>query len=152
MKFVPINPMKTKLMILAALFVGAASLPAAEKIVGGPKGGRLLEADGQKAEFFVNNERKVEIIFYDATLKPVAPGDQVVAITAEPKAGRTPVALEKTATGYVSKAALPEGDPYRVVVQMRAKPDAKPQNFRVDFNLETCGECKRAEYACTCND
>ena len=145
--------MKLKSFIIAVVAAcSAVSLVAAEKIVGGPKGGRLLEVDGQKAEFFVTKDRKVEITFYDAALKPVAPGEQVVAVTAEPTAGRAKVDLEKTATGYISKAALPEGDPYRVVVQMKAKPDAKPQNFRVDFNLATCGECKRAEYACTCND
>ncbi len=144
--------MKPKLIILAAILTAAVSLTAADKIVGGPKGGRLLEADGQRAEFFVNPDRKVEITFYDAALNAVAPGDQVVAITAEPKSGRAKVDLEKTATGYVSKSALPEGAPYRVVVQMRAKPDSKPQNFRIDLNLEACGECKRAEYACTCDD
>ncbi len=145
--------MKLKSFVIAvAAFCSAVSLIAAEKIVGGPKGGRLLEVDGQKAEFFVTADRKVEITFYDAALKPVAPGEHVVAVTAEPKAGRAKLDLDKTATGYLSKTALPEGDPYRVVVQMKARPDAKPQNFRVDFNPATCGECKRAEYACTCND
>lgn len=144
--------MKLKSLVLAvAALCSAVSLTAAEKIVGGPKGGRLLEAEGQKAEFFVTKDKKVEITFYDAALKPVAPGEQVVTVTAEPKSGRTPVALEKTATGFVSKASLPDGDPYRVVVQMRAKPDGKAQNFRVDLNTATCGECKRSEYACTCN-
>lgn len=144
--------MKLKSLILAvAALSGAVALNAAEKIVGGPKGGRLLEVDGQKAEFFVTKDKKVEITFYDSALKPVAPAEQVVAVTAEPKSGRTKIDLEKTATGYVSKTALPEGTPYRVVVQMRAKPDAKPQNFRVDLDLENCGECKRAEYACTCH-
>lgn len=144
--------MKLKSLILAvAALSGAVALNAAEKSVGGPKGGRLLEVDGQKAEFFVTKDKKVEITFYDSALKPVAPAEQVVAVTAEPKSGRTKIDLEKTATGYVSKTALPEGTPYRVVVQMRAKPDAKPQNFRVDLDLENCGECKRAEYACTCH-
>lgn len=145
--------MKLKLFLftVAALMVTVSS-PAADKIVGGPKGGRLLEADGQKAEFFVTPDRKVEITFYDAALKPVAPSEQAVTVTAEPKAGRAKLDLEKTPTGYISKTALPEGDPYRVVVQLRAKADAKPQNFRVDFNLEKCGECKRAEYACTCDN
>lgn len=142
---------KSLLMTVAAM-ISAAALFAAEKIVGGPKGGRLLEADGQKAEFFVTKDRKVEITYYDAALKPVAPGDHVVTVNAEPKSGRLKLDLEKTATGYISKTALPAGDPYRVVVQMRAKPDAKPQNFRVDLDLALCGGCKRAEYACTCDD
>ena len=145
--------MKTKTLLLAAaVLAGLASLCAAEKITGGPKGGRLLETQPHKAEFFVTKDRRAEIIFYDAALKPVAPAAQVVAITAEPKSGRTKVDLEKTATGFISKTALPaSGEPYRVVVQVREKPDASPKNFRVDLNLEICGECKRGEYACTCD-
>jgi hypothetical protein len=145
--------MKTKQLMLGIAFLAFAISLHAEKIVGGPKGGRLLEADSQKAEFFVTPDRKVEIIFYDAALNPTAPGDQVVAVTAEPKSGRTKLELEKTATGYVSKTPLPESaEPYRVVVQIRATADAKPANFRIDLNLTTCGECSRAEYACTCDE
>ena len=139
---------------ITSLFIAlaaSAALSGAEKIIGGPKGGRLLETEPQKAEFFVTKDRKVEITFYDAALKPVAPAAQVVAVTAEPKSGRAKIDLEKTATGFVSKQALPASEePYRVVVQVREKPDAAPKNFRVDLNLDTCGECKRAEYACTC--
>ncbi len=143
--------MKLKLysLILAALGC-AVSLNAADKIVGGPKGGRLLETAAPKTEFLVNAERKVEIHFYDAALKPSAPAGEAVTVIAEPKTGRTPVELEKTAFGWVSKKPLPEGETYRVVVQIREKPEAKPQNFRLELNLEICGGCSRAEYACTC--
>ena len=143
--------MKYIASLLLALTVSTAALHAAEKIVAGPKGGRLLETEPQKAEFFVNKDHKVEISFYDAALKPVAPAAQVISVTAEPKSGRTKLDLEKTATGYVSKTALPEGEPYRVVVQVRPTAEAKPQNFRIDLNLETCAECKHPEYACTCD-
>ena len=50
----------------------------------------------------------------------------------------------------VSKTPLPEGDGYNVVVQIKAKPDAKPKNFRIKYDTGTCGECKRPQYACTC--
>ncbi len=144
--------MKTIRLLPLLLLATFASAATSDKVVPGPKGGRLLEAAPQRAEFFVTKDRLVEVTFYDAALKPTAPTTQTVAITAEPKSGRTPVALEKTATGYISKSALPAStDPYRVVVQLRATPDAKPQNFRIDLNLDTCGECKRAEYACTCS-
>ena len=143
--------MKLKNAIVLAAALGlAASLTAAEKIVAGPKGGKLLETSAQKTEFFVNKDRKVEINFYDAALKPIAPGAQVVTVTAEPKSGRQQLEFDKTATGFVSKTKLPEGDPYRVVVQLRDNADARPQNFRVEFNLEKCGECKLSEYACIC--
>ena len=142
--------MKLKQLTLAAAALCAAVSLHAEKIVAGPKGGRLLESEPLKAEFFVTPERKVEITFYDAALKPVDPGAQTVTVTAEPAAGKTKLELEKTATGFVSKASLPAGEPYRVVVQTRATTDAKPKNFRVDLNLATCGECQKAEYACVC--
>jgi hypothetical protein len=142
--------MKTISALLLFLLTTAVSF-AAEKIIGGPKGGRLLDAVPHKAEFFVTKDRKAEIVFYDPALKPVAAAAQVVAITAEPKSGRVKLELEKTATGFISKAPLPTADaPYRVVVQIREKPDATPRNFRVDLDLANCGECSRAEYACTC--
>jgi hypothetical protein len=134
--------------VVAAL-CATASLQA-EKVVAGPKGGRLLESEPLKAEFFVTADRKVEITFYDAALKPVDPGAQIVSVTAEPASGKAKLDLEKTANGFVSKTALPAGEPYRVVVQTRASADAKPKNFRVDLNLATCGECQKKEYACIC--
>jgi len=144
--------MKTMLRLIgaAALALAAAQLAFADKVVAGPKGGRLLEAVPARAEFFVNADQKVEIHFYDDALAPVAPTAQVVAVTAEAPAGRTVLALEKTATGFASTEPLPAGAPYRVVVQVRAAPGEKPQNFRVDLNLVVCGGCSRAEYACTC--
>ena len=142
--------MKTK-SILLLLLLSASLAGAAEKIVAGPKGGRLLDVAPLKAEFFVTKDRTVEVNFYDASLKPVAPGAQVVAVTAEPKAGRTPVELQPSATGFVSKTALPaSAEPYRVVVQVRATAEARPQNFRIDLNLAPCDGCKQAEYACIC--
>ena len=145
------NTTKYIASLFLALTVSVAALHAAEKIVAGPKGGRLLETEPQKAEFFVNKDRKVEINFYDAALKPVAPVGQVISVTAEPKSGRAKLELEKTSDGYVSNSALPAGEPYRVVVQVRPSAEAKPQNFRIDLNLEICAECKHPEYACTCD-
>ena len=144
--------MKLKSLLLSLGALCAAISLQAEPSVAGPKGGRLLETEPNRAEFFVTSDRKVEITFYDAALKPVAPGDQVVTVIAEPADGKKPIALEKTATGFVSQQSLPAGEPYRVVVQTRAQAGAKPKNFRVDLNLATCGGCQKAEYACTCED
>ncbi|MBI2511676.1 MAG: hypothetical protein HYV96_06850 [Opitutae bacterium] len=142
--------MKIPRLLLPFAALCAVVCAHAENIVGGPKGGRLLETEPLRAEFFVTPERKVEIVFYDAALKPVAPGAQSVTVTAEPAGGRVKLELEKTATGFLSTQPLPEGGPYRVVVQARADAEAKPRNFRIDLNLAPCGECQRAEYACIC--
>ncbi|RXK55128.1 hypothetical protein ESB00_04315 [Oleiharenicola lentus] len=141
--------MKTKLL-LTLFTLACGSLLHAEKIAAGPKGGRLLDSTPLKAEFLVTTERRVEVTFYDDHSNPILPGAQLVAVTAEPASGRVALEMEKTATHFASKTALPAGEPYRVVVQIRATPDAKPQNFRLDLNLATCGECQRKEYACTC--
>jgi hypothetical protein len=142
--------MKTKSTLLL-LLLSATLAGAAEKIVAGPKGGRLLDVAPLQAEFFVTKDRTVEVTFYDASLKPVAPGTHLVAVTAEPKSGRTSIELQPTTTGFVSKAALPAStEAYRVVVQVRSAAGARPQNFRIDLNLAPCDGCKFAEYACTC--
>jgi len=73
-----------------------------------------------------------------------------VTAVAEPKSGKVKMEFERKGDTLISKTPLPEGDGYNVVVQIRAKPDAKPQNFRVKYDTGTCGECKRPEYACTC--
>jgi hypothetical protein len=141
--------MKTK-SLLILLAIGCVSLLHAEKITAGPKGGRLLDSTPLKAEFFVTAERHVEITFYDDHTNPILPGEQAITVTAEPTSGRTPLQMEKTAAGFLSKTPLPAGEPYRVVVQVRTTPEAKLQNFRIDLNLHTCGECQRKEYACIC--
>jgi len=142
--------MKIKILLSLAVALCAAALVHAEKIVGGPAGGRLLETEPARAEFVVSAERKAEIRFYDAALKPTASTTQAVTLTVEPASGRVKLELVKTEFGFATKEALPAGEPYRVVVQVRATPEAKPQNFRIDLNLGHCAGCARAEYACTC--
>lgn len=138
------------LLFVATLLLLPLALRAADEIVAGPNGGRLLEATPNRAEFFVNADRQVEITFYDESLNPVAPSGQSVTVIAEAPAGRRTLPMSKTATGFVSEQPLPPGEPYRVVVQVRPTAEARPQNFRVAFDLEPCAECQYAEYACTC--
>lgn len=142
--------MKTRSILLLAAALCTAGLLHAAQPAAGPNGGRVLNSTPLKAEFLVKAGRHVEITFYDDHANPILPGEQVVAVIAEPAAGRVTLNLEKTATGFVSQTALPPGEPYRVVVQIRSSPDARPQNFRLDLNLALCGECQHAEYACTC--
>ena len=60
---------------------------------------------------------------------------------------------EKKGDVLVSESKLPEGDGYNVVVQFKQTAESKPQNFRFKLDMHTCsGTCKRAEYACTCDE
>ncbi len=86
-------------------------------------------------------------------MKPVAPAEQVVKAVAEaPGRQGTDRLRENRCEAFVSTTALPEGDGYRIVLQIKSTPEAKTKNFRIDYHTEICDGCKRAEYACTCSD
>ena len=75
----------------------------------------------------------------------------LLAVAAEPKTGKVTLTMEAKDGALVSKEALPAGDGYPLVVQVRATADATPQNFRLTYDLSNCGGCKLKEYACTCD-
>jgi hypothetical protein len=135
--------------LACALFVNAADKHDHDH-KGGPKGGRLLDKTEPHAEFVIEKDRSVSIHFYDHDLKPVAATTQSVTVQADAKTGKTKLDFEKKGDSLVSKTKLPEGEGYNLVVQLKQTAEAKPQNFRIKLDLSTCGECKRAEYACTC--
>lgn len=146
--------MKTsiKLLTLAGLLcAGILTLNAEDKKdLVSPKGGRLLEKTEPKAEFLLEKDHTVTITFYDAQMKPVAATTQGVTVIADTKSGKQTIEFEKKGDVLASKTKLPEGDGYNLVVQLKQTADAKPQNFRFKLDTHTCGECKRAEYACAC--
>jgi hypothetical protein len=140
------------LTLAGVLCAGLVTATAAEKkLEGGPKGGRILDKTSPKAEFFIEKDRNVTIAFYDAAMKPVPAADQSVTVIADAKDGKQKIEFEKKGDTLVSKTKLPEGEGYNIVVQFKQTADAKPQNFRFKADLHTCGECKRAEYACVCD-
>lgn len=146
--------MKTlKTLFVATLLAFAIStLHADAKVQAGPKGGRLLGTDAPRPEFFVEKDRKISLTFYDTNSKPVAVTAQTATATAETKQGRVKLEFEKKGDILVSKTALPEGEGYTVVLQVKDTPEAKSKNFRIPLVLHECGGCKRAEYACTCDE
>ena len=139
------------LTLTAALSVALFTATAADKPAKAtPGGGRLLEKTEPHAEFVFQTDRSITINFYNADLKPVAATTQVVTVIATVKDQKTTIEFEKKGDTLVSKAKLPEGEGYNLVVQFKQTTDAKPQNFRFKLDLHTCGECKRVEYACIC--
>lgn len=136
--------------IFAYLWLGVLVSLGAEKIIPGPKGGRLLENHAPRAEFFVEKDGQVTVTFYDEKLQPVPADQQSVAVIAQTKKGKETLEFERRGPVLVSKQPMPKGDGYTVVVQIRERPDAKPQNFRFKYETHVCGECKRVEYACIC--
>lgn len=151
--------MKTKLRILtlATLLCASLTLPALaqekhdHKHKATPKGGRLLDKTDPLAEFVVEKDRTVTINFYNDDLKPIAVSSQTVTVIADAKSRKETLQFEKKGDSLVSKTKLPEGEGYSVVVQFKQTAEAKPVNLRFKLDMHSCGECKRAEYACICD-
>lgn len=144
--------MKTIQKLLTTALLGLLTLTAGadKNVEAGPKGGRLLVMDAMRAEFLVEKDKFISLTFYDTKLKPLPIETQTASATAETKRGKVRLDFEMKGGILVSKTALPEGDGYNLVVQVRATAEAKPKNFRILLELHTCDGCKRAEYACTC--
>lgn len=137
------------IVIFAATFALSA-FAAEQKLTPGPKGGKLLNDDAPRAEFFVENDHTVTLTFYGADLKPVPVTTQSAVVYAEGKGGRVKLDFEKKGDALVSKSPLPEGDGYPVMVQLKSTPDGAAKNFKVNYHTEKCDKCKMAEYACIC--
>ena len=147
------NTRRTKsLVLIVALAVGLAAPAFAEekKATPGPKGGKMLNDDPPRAEFFVEKDNTVTITFYEADMKPTPATSQTAVVYADAKSGRTKLEFEKKGDVLVSKTPLPPGDGYNVMVQLKSSPDAKSQNTKISYHTELCSECKLAEYACIC--
>ena len=144
--------MKTLLHTLAILALAIAPALADKTVKAGPRKGRVLEMTGQNAEFFVEKDRTISIAFYDAAMKAQPAAAQVVTATAEAPSGKAKLEFEKKGDLLVSKAPLPEGEGYQVVVQVKTTPDAKSKNFRLKLLLYTCKGCSNPEYACVCDE
>jgi hypothetical protein len=143
--------MKTSLLrffVILCLSFTVAS--AHEKITTGPHGGRVLTTVQPRAEFYVTAERKIQITFLDAAGKPVAPADQIVTVTTGKRAAPTTLTFVKSGDTLLSETALPAGNGFPTVVQIKTSPEAKPTLARFNLNTETCSSCKNPEYACTC--
>jgi len=146
--------MKTPLQILAIASLALAPVPALAdaKAKAGPHHGRILELEGVNAEFVVEKDRTISIAFYDAAGKQRPASVQVITATAEAPGGKARLEFEKKGDLLVSKAPLPAGEGYQVVVQAKSSADAKSKNFRIKLDLQECGKCHNPEYACICDE
>jgi len=144
--------MKTLLHIVTILALAIAPALADAKVKAGPRKGRILELEGQNAEFLVEKDRTISIAFYDAAGKKPPAAAQVVTATAEAPGAKTRLGFEKKGDLLVSKTPLPSGEGYQVVVQARTTADAKPKNSRIKLETHICGGCPNPEYACTCDE
>jgi hypothetical protein len=123
----------------------------AHGVKAGPTGGKLITSVEPHAEFFVNKEKKVEIRFVDDDNKVVAPGEQIVTVSLGDRSKPTKLTFAKDGDKLVSDKAVPEGNDYPTVVQIKSGAKAKAVTARFNLNMTKCPTCDHAEYACTCD-
>ena len=138
-----------KLVCFMMLF----ALVANAEIIGGPKGGKLLEKGELRAEFFVDNERHAVVTLYDADLNVITPTEQTVKVFALTTGtnGKPTIEMEQSNDHFISTTALPDEDGYTIAVQIKESAGGKKSTFRINYHSEICGECDRGEYACICD-
>lgn len=151
--------MKTQLLAALLALAAVAASPAADKpkqdhdhehVKAGPTGGRLITKVEPHAEFFVNQDKKVEIRFVDDDNQILAPGDQIVTVTLGDRRSPAKLAFTKEGDKLISDQPIPEGSNLPTVVQIRAKEGAKAVTEKFNLDLSDCPTCKYQEYACTC--
>ena len=121
------------------------------KKIAGPNGGRVLTGVEPHLEFFLTEDRKVKITAVDDDGKAVDLGEQSVTVIGGSRSKPTRLSFAKDGNSLVSDKAFPDGKMLPVVVQIKAKPDAKTVTERFVLNLSDCPKCDYLEYACTCD-
>lgn len=120
-------------------------------IVAGPTGGRLFASVEPHAEFFVNQDNKIEIRFFDDDNEPVAPGGQIVRVIMGDRSKPTRLAFAKEGGKLISDKAVPKGELLPTVLQIQAGPGEKTVTERFNLDLAQCPTCDFREYACICD-
>lgn len=150
--------MKKIILTLTIMMVGILMLRAANeskphdhKTQTGPNGGKVLKLSDGHVEFFVQEDKKIRITFIDDHSKIIPSSEQIIKAHAETKSGKVTFDFQKAGDSFISQGALPEGQPYQIVLQIRSDPSSKPQNMRINYDATICKECQQVEYACTCD-
>lgn len=123
------------------------------KKVAGPNGGRIFSGTDFRAEFFVTDDKKVQITFLDEENKAIPPAAQTVSIICGDRSN--PTTLTPTKKGdsiaLISSATIPAGNNYPTIITVQTNPDAAPARAKFSLNLSQCSSCDYKEYACTCD-
>lgn len=116
----------------------------------GPNGGRIVEGDDFKLEFFVTQNRHVQISFLNDQGEVVSPKDQSVSLIGGSRSDPTRLQFEKSGKVLLSNSALPDLRNMPAILNVKASQEAKPVRERFNINMSTCPECSLHEYACIC--
>jgi hypothetical protein len=144
--------MKIHLTTLLTLALSLLTATAHERMTVGPGDGRFAYLDSTTtpgAEFNVK-DGTLHLTLLDKDLKPIPPTEQTVTITAGEKGAAQKLTVTKEGNDFV--AALPKGEDYWCIFQLKETKGAKSITFRVHYLAEICADCNKAEWRCTCGN
>lgn len=147
------KPYLTLVALILALFAGSshgAEEGSQHRSEPGPNGGRIIEGDGFKLEFFVKEDRNVQISFLDDHGAVVSPGEQTISLVGGDRSNPTRLQFEKQGHVLHSSSALPELPNMPAILTVKVSGTAKAERERFNINMSTCPECSLHEYACIC--
>lgn len=124
--------------------------PGHHKKEAGPNGGRIVEGEGFKLEFFVKEDRKVQIAFLDHHNKIVPQKQESVSLIGGSRSDPTHLTFEQDGLVLLSQGTLPDIKNIPAILSVKATNEAKPFRERFNVNMSTCPECSLQEYACVC--
>ncbi|MEM1294111.1 MAG: hypothetical protein AAGH89_02025 [Verrucomicrobiota bacterium] len=155
--------MKTLLTSLMTAFIGLGGSAVAhdkkdhdhdhdhhhhhEKITG-PNGGRMLFSFEPHLEFLVMEDRTVQISAFDHHNKAASIDGFSVKLTGGSRISPTRLSFAKSGEALVSNGALPEGESFPVVLQIKSG-DGKSVLEKFQLSLKPCSNCDYLEYACS---
>ena len=121
-----------------------------EEAKAGPNGGRVISTVHPHIEFFVLEDRKVQITAVNDEHEAVELGELTVKLIGGSRKNPLKLKFVKQGDVLVSETAFPEGNNFPVVLQIKETPDSKTVIAKFTLNLSDCPGCDYKEYACVC--
>lgn len=120
-------------------------------IKAGPNKGRMISSVTPQAEFFVMSDGRVQISFFDADMKAVAPTGQTVSVISGERISPLELSFETEGNVLVSKEVLPKGNNFPTVVAIKTSAHSEEVISKFTLNLSDCSSCSSKEYSCECH-
>lgn len=118
--------------------------------VAGPNGGRIIHTVKPRFEFFVRDDRKIQITFLNDENSPMAPAAQAISAVAGDRSNPTHLTFAQHDGILLSISGLPEGNNVPIILTIKNTSETKAVRERFMVNLNPCPSCDYPEYACTC--
>ncbi len=123
---------------------------ALEEMMAGPNGGRVIEAAETRVEFWIREDRRIQIstLSEDGKLVEAVAGVSFELVGGE-RTAPTRMQFEREGLAFVSDAPLPDGESLPLVLTVVGADGTKARE-RFYANMSQCGDCPYREYACVC--